>query len=475
MRWIIVLAVCIIGTAATSYDLVHIMPSREILLSGAAERPTDELSNDMDEDPQYRDAPAIIPDAEGFGINSYAGSGRHRRPFHTAVLRVSRLDDSGRGSLRECITHPGPRTCIFEVGGEIKLRSALRATSPYLTIAGQTAPAPGITVSGGTLRIETHDVLVQHIAIRPGDSRDGVTPSQRDGITIGVESPRAAHHVVLDHVSVTWALDENISTWYPTTRNITISNSIIAEGLDRSIHPKGPHSKGLMIGDGSRRVSVIRNLIANNIERNPYLKPGTSVEFINNVVYGWGPKGGWSLCNISDNGGRGEPVLLSFIGNYYKPGAWSFRGAALYGKDVAPATRVFVQGNIGPTRKSDADPEWQIASVPPHPHRSPSPPFRAARTRRISAEQAYQRVLDRAGSRPRRRSDTDARIVGEVRSGAGGIKDCITGCQNAVGLAHAEQTDVRPLTLPSDPFTEASNTRYTRLEQWLHTMAREVE
>jgi hypothetical protein len=476
MRWIIGLVVYITATAATVYGLGHIASGLKISLSGAAERSTDELDEETDEDPQYRDAPPIIPEAEGFGVNSYAGSGRHRRPFHTAVLRVSNLYDSGRGSLRECVAHPGPRTCIFEVAGEIQLRSALRATSPYLTIAGQTAPAPGITVRGGTLRIETHDVLVQHIAVRPGDNRDGVPPSQRDGITIGVEGPRSsAHHVVLDHVSVTWALDENISTWYRTTRNITISNSIIAEGLDHSIHPKGPHSKGLMIGDGSRRISVIRNLIANNIERNPYLKPGTSVEFVNNVVYGWGPKGGWALCNISDNVGRGEPVLLSFIGNTYKPGAWSFRGAALYGKDVAPATRIFVQGNIGPTRSSDAQPEWQIASVPANPHRSSSPPFKAARTRRISAEQAYQLVLDNAGSRPRRRSDIDARIVAEVRSGTGGIKDCITGCRNAVGLMRAEAHNTKPLTIPGDPFTEAHSTRYTRLEQWLHTMARAVE
>jgi hypothetical protein len=463
MRWIIALVVGLVG--ATS------------IIGETRQRPSTNLHEreDGNEEEEYQGAPPIIPDLEGFGINTYAGSGRHRRPFHTNVIRVTNLGDSGRGSLRECVNYRGPRTCIFEVGGEIRLRSALRVRVPYLTIAGQTAPAPGITLTGGTLRIETNDVLVQHIAVRPGDGRGGVEPSFRDGIAIGAERPLSAHHVVLDHVSVTWALDENVSTWYRTTRDVTISNSIIAEGLDNSIHPKGAHSKGLLIGDGTRRISVLRNLIANNIERNPYLKPGTSVEFINNVVYGWGPDGGWSLCNVTDNEGRGEPIMLSFIGNYYKPGPWSFIGAPLYGKKLAPGTRVFAQGNLGPTRKSEGEEEWKIASLPADPYRVFSPPFRGARMRRLPALQAYEQVLQSAGSRPRRRSAIDTRIVADVRSSSGGIKDCINGCRNAVGMIQAEDSNSRTHNVPSALFELEGKSGYTRLEKWLHARAREIE
>jgi hypothetical protein len=276
-------------------------------------------------------------------------------------------------------------------------------------------------------------------------------------------------------VSVTWALDENISTWYRTTRNVTISNSIIAEGLDNSIHPKGAHSKGLMIGDGSRRISVVRNLIANNIERNPYLKPGTTAELINNVVYGWGPDGGWSLCNVTDNVGRGEPILLSFIGNFYKPGPWSFIGAPVFGKKLAPGTKIFAQANIGPTRQNDAQDDWNIASIPSTPYRASSPPFRGARLRRIPAQQAYERVLKTAGSRPRRRSTIDARIVEDVRNSGGSIKDCISGCQNAVGMIRSEDRTTKSLSLPTDLFAQSDKGGYTRLEKWLHEKAQEIE
>ena len=471
MRWITGLVICATGTALLGARLESAWSGFETTSHLASK----ELEEAEEEGPEYKDAPPIIPDLEGFGINTYAGSGRHRKPFHTNVIRVTRLDDAGRGSLRECVDYRGPRTCVFEIGGEIKLRSALRVKSPYLTIAGQTAPSPGITLTGGTLRIETNDVLVQHIAVRPGDGRSGVMPSYRDGIAIGVERPGSAHHVVLDHVSVTWALDENISTWYRTTRNVTISNSIIAEGLDNSIHPKGAHSKGLMIGDGTRRISVIRNLIANNVERNPYLKPGTTVEFVNNVVYGWGPDGGWSLCNVTDNVGRGEPIMLSFIGNYYKPGPWSFIGPALYGKKLAPGTRIFAQGNIGPTRKNDSEEEWKIASLPADPHRAISPPFRGARMRKLPAQQAYERVLQTVGSRPRRRSAIDARIVEDVRKGRGGIKDCLNGCNKAVGMIQTEAVTTTRLSLPSDLFAQSDKTGYTRLEKWLHGLAKEVE
>jgi hypothetical protein len=167
--------------------------------------------------------------------------------------------------------------------------------------------------------------------------------------------------------------------------------------------------------------------------------------------------------------------MLSFIGNYYKPGPWSFIGPPLYGKKLAPGTRVFAQGNIGPTRKNDAEEEWKIASLPANPYRAYSPPFRGARTRQIPALQAYERVLAASGSRPRRRSAIDARIVEDVRKGIGGIKDCLNGCPNAVGMIQADRVTTTKLSLPTDLFEQSDKTGYTRLEKWLHGLAKELE
>ncbi|MFZ2491683.1 MAG: pectate lyase, partial [Thermoanaerobaculia bacterium] len=80
-----------------------------------------------------------------------------------AVLRVTTLAAAGQGSLKQAIQTDGPRLIVFEVGGVIDLAgSTLVVRNPHLTIAGQTAPDPGITLIRGGLVVETHDVVVQH-------------------------------------------------------------------------------------------------------------------------------------------------------------------------------------------------------------------------------------------------------------------------------------------------------------------------
>src|SRR5690606_26207994 len=123
------------------------------------------------------------PGAVGFGTNTPAGRGG-------SVYRVTNLNNSGSGSLRyglESVT--GPRVIIFDVSGVIDLQSDLvirdDSVGDYgnVTVAGQTAPYPGITLKGGGIDIRSHDVLIQHIAIRPGN---GITPlDNRDCIKIG--------------------------------------------------------------------------------------------------------------------------------------------------------------------------------------------------------------------------------------------------------------------------------------------------
>ena len=80
----------------------------------------------------------VFPGAEGFGTDTRAAYGGG----NPTVYRVTNLDPSGSGSLAACITASDPRVCVFEVSGTIRLTSDITATSPYLIIAGQTAP-PG--------------------------------------------------------------------------------------------------------------------------------------------------------------------------------------------------------------------------------------------------------------------------------------------------------------------------------------------
>jgi hypothetical protein len=92
--------------------------------------------------------------------------------------------------------------------------------------------------------------------------------SGKDAITIA-----NGQNMIFDHVSVSWGRDETFSI-NGDVSNITISDSIIAQGLET--HSCG----GLMQSSGG--VSIFRTLYIDNQTRNPKVK-GIN-EFTNNVV-----------------------------------------------------------------------------------------------------------------------------------------------------------------------------------------------
>ena len=96
----------------------------------------------------------VFPGAKGFGTATAAGR-------NGQVIKVTNLNDSGTGSLRAAVTASGARIVVFEISGRINLQSNLTLNNPYITIAGQTAPAPGIMLAGRTFIIQSHDVLIK--------------------------------------------------------------------------------------------------------------------------------------------------------------------------------------------------------------------------------------------------------------------------------------------------------------------------
>src|SRR3954470_17523080 len=98
------------------------------------------------------ETPLAFPGAVGVAATTAGGRGGE-------IAKVTSLAASGPGSLLEAVRKGGPRTGVFEVGGVIDLaESTVKITEPFLTIAGQTAPAPGITLIRGGIDIATHDV-----------------------------------------------------------------------------------------------------------------------------------------------------------------------------------------------------------------------------------------------------------------------------------------------------------------------------
>src|SRR5699024_9643269 len=198
-----------------------------------------------------------FPGAEGGG--SYTPGGRGGE-----VYVVTSLKDSGPGTFREALEAGGARTVVFNVSGIIRLESPIYIRAPYLTIAGQTAPGDGVCVAGESVKINTHDVIIRHMRFRRGETE----VTRRDDALGGP----AVGNIMIDHVSASWGLDENLSIYrnifntgderkkLPTV-NITIQNTISAEGLDTYNHAFGSTI-------GGHNSTFMRNLWANNVGRN---------------------------------------------------------------------------------------------------------------------------------------------------------------------------------------------------------------
>ena len=220
-----------------------------------------------------------FPEAEGFGRFAQGGRGGQ-------VIEVTNLNDSGTGSLRAAVEASGARTVIFRVGGTIEITSdnnRLRVMNPYLTIAGQTAPGDGILIRGGMLDVQTHDVIVRHLRIRPGPVA-AIDAAQVFAVQGEI------HDVIFDHVSMSWSTDEAFSVFssLADVHNVTLQWSILSESLDCSTHPEGCHSKGLLVGASNlSEVSIHHNLLSHHQDRNPLLSSG-NVDFVNIIIYNWG-------------------------------------------------------------------------------------------------------------------------------------------------------------------------------------------
>lgn len=195
-----------------------------------------------------------FPGAEGFG--AYAAGGRGG-----VAIEVTTLTDSGPGSFRACLEDNRPRTCVFRTGGTIAIKKQIRVTNPYLTVAGQTAPGDGITVRSDPSLIATpiifatHDVVVRHIRFRAGPLNQGLTTSGQQSVQIGGDTD-TTYNVIFDHVSASWGIDGQMQTGM--AHDVTIQNSIIAEGLNNAGHAKGKHARGLnhYVGAGMIRIVI---------------------------------------------------------------------------------------------------------------------------------------------------------------------------------------------------------------------------
>jgi len=419
----------------------------------------------------------VFPGAEGFGTDTPAGRGGK-------IIEVTTLADDGPGSLRAALNNPEPRTIVFRVGGTIELKDGLFIAHPFVTVAGQTAPG-GICIKNAGLAILTHDVLIQHLRIRPGNEGN-VTPEDNDAVQIlGNRGDAAgAHHVVLDHISMSWSEDETISTWYGA-HDVTISWSIISEALNKSRHRKKTHSAGLLIGDGSYNVSVHHCLLAHIDFRNPLISKGGTHDFVNNVVYDWGVLG----AEITDYDSNS---FLNFVANFFLPGPSTQTGPYEILIDQELGTpKIYVKDNVGPRRRDSSVDDWAVVKYgwdeqqrAPEQYRSNSP-FAVPPVTTTSADDAFEQVLASSGATMPVRDGVDARVTADARNKTGAIIDSPAQVGGYPELASEtppsdsdhdgmpddweKQKGLDPNSL-ADANNDLDGDGYTNIEQYLHSL-----
>ena len=465
----------------------------------------------------------VFPGAVGFGATTVAGSGRGTSPAKSTVYKVTNLNDSGTGSLRACLVATGPRTCVFEVAGYINLLTKVTIKSPNVSVFGQTAPYPGIQVRDGSIVVQADDVLIQHISSRPGDRNlptdggTGVKASDRDGMGVwGISSSDPVERIVFDHVSVTWGMDESISTYTGANgtadgttpvRNMTISNSIIAEGLNNSNHgdTEGKHSMFSLLGSNTKNITYYRNLVANSNGRHVRMKSNSDVEFLNNYVYNFAntSTSGYNQWNM-DYSSSGTGNRINFMNNVYRRGpttADTTSPVFYYSSSTPSASKVYVSHNISSnTRPTDSGSEWLIANANgkglPASMQALSPTFAlsSAASRLVLPTDLLNSLMPDVGARPWNRYPHDTRILQEVLTNTGKHKDCTTtktccvtntggtgycptpgtilidgstkNSSNPIDAWSVIPVTTRAFTIPANPMTIAAN-GYTNLENYI--------
>jgi len=374
-------------------------------------------------------APLAFPGAKGWAAHTPGGRGGR-------ILRVTTLAAEGPGSLGEAIDAHGPRIIVFEVGGVIDLGvKTLKVREPYLTIAGQTAPQPGITLIRGGLDIATHDVVVRHLRIRPGEAGQ---PKHAGEDFDAISTVSGAHDVIVDHCSLTWATDENLSAsgtrfggkdaaeWRETTSHrITFSSNLIAEGLANATHRKGEHSKGSLIHDNARDILIVDNLYAHNNERSPLFKGGTQGVVVNNLIYNPGQRAvHYNLIAAEWDGHPREDGRLVLIGNVMRAGPDTPAKAAFFMFGGSGWLDLYMHDNLAVDRIGDPLPmlgRYSTAEAGVRMMKTPPPlPFGVAP---IPSRKVQDAVIADVGARPWDRDDTDRRILADTIEGRGHVID----------------------------------------------------
>ncbi len=337
-----------------------------------------------------------FPGAEGFGATSKGGRGGK-------VIKVTTLKPTGPGSFTAAMSAKGPRIIVFDVSGVIPpgrgKHGGYRVGGGTVTIAGQTAPGPGIAIEGKLDFQNCADVIVRHLRVR-FTGKDGAD----SGLFVKCD------RVMLDHLSISWGADESLSL--VSTKNATVQCTTIEasrlcwEGGDE------PHNFAMIISGGPSTLN--RVLFAQHHTRAAEAQHGIVLDYRNNVVYNLGagikvPPGGGNMVNNYLKHGPG--ALFGMPRIYHPPATLTKAGLFLARK----LDHVYLAGNFltydgGYYELAHRNVRARYKKSAGNPR--PCPPM----TTRV-AEEAYEEVTACSGALPR--DEITEQCIYEVRTGTG--------------------------------------------------------
>jgi len=399
----------------------------------------------------------VFPGAAGWGSTTVAGRGG-------ALYRITNLNDSGPGSLRNAMEATVPRIVVFETSGEIRPLRNLLIENPFITVAGQTAPSPGITIRDASIIVKTHDVLLQHLRIRVGSPRPDGNTSSSDCIEV-LTNNQNCYNIFFDHISASWATDENLSVYSPnrTYRAYEIgywyclNSEALMTGHINPNHKSDGWLVGSTGGASQEKISIINCIMAFNNARNP-TSQSQSLTVANCLIEGWGGK-----VTLARWENFPTPYGGNFKDNVFIGRSWS-RARYLIEMDPNPlptGSGIYWTGNLVSPPLTLSNGNVPTLSSP----RSWPPSYAST-----PAAFLKERLLIQAGARPSDRDEVDERIMASLSSGTGGLINT----QNDVGGWPVLEVVRTTFIDARNPNGDNDRDGYTNREEVLHNWQRYV-
>jgi hypothetical protein len=389
-----------------------------------------------------------FPAATGFASTADCGTGY-------PIYRVTNLNDSGTGSLRSGV-QAGNCMIVFEVGGRIQLLSTLTFGS-NVTIAGETAPPPGITIQKKEFEIKASNIRISHITFERGYENSNAYRYNGDVGKVGPGgpltsgSPTIHRNIHFSHCAFYWSIDETVEHWPSASRrleNISYHDCIFTEALHKPSlydpnlldHEKvqegqSNHTYGMIIGYGVTNIDlqyclfsemswrcpridhsntvVVANVISNNCGNGASLQQSANVKTINVTIKGY-------LCISGPQSGSGPrsglrwnsyPQVQAANSRVYASNLYGWRGGgSTYTPGTTPTYDQWWVDGQPPVETFEGvlgKPFWLNGSTKVGVMVNSPPIDTNPATVALSAQEIYDRALVNIGPRPKdRRSST---------------------------------------------------------------------